>query len=447
MKINRDAEMAVVGSMLIDDKIIEDTLQYIDEADFYSPDIKNVFLAIKRLFNEGRYVDIVSVCSNDFVNRSLVSDCISSMTSSNNVKTYADIVKDAAKKNKILDFIEVQKVKIHDDSYNVSKILSEIERYSVEMSEDNKESEIISIEDTSMSVIEKIEERARNPKDTVGIPTGFKALDKKLNGLNNGDLIILAARPACGKSTFSMQVAKNVAIRQNVPTMIFSLEMPAEQITERMLCSESKVPLNNIKTGKLTDSELKALRFAHDKIHKAHLMFNDNPRITVSDIRTQLRLYNARNENKIGLIVLDYLQLMSMDTKNDNLAQAIGKISRELKVLALEFNIPVICLSQLSRDVEKRGGKPKLSDLRDSGSIEQDADIVMFLHKENRDEENQFNPDSTPIELIISKHRNGELGEIMYNFTGNKMMFAEDELMINAGFSNLSKGFTAADFE
>lgn len=448
MKINREAEMAVVGSMMVNADIVEDCLNKIDESHFYSNDIKTIFVACKKIFLAGNNLDIISVSSEPSVNRVLLSDILSSVVSSSHYLTYVDIVIENSKKNKLLDFMEVERNKIHDESSRVDKILSEIERYSVEMSENNTELETTSLETSSDVVMKDIEDRFNNPKETTGIPTGFKQLDKKLNGLNKGDLIILAARPACGKSTFAMQVAKHVAIRENTPTMLFSLEMTSEQITERVLCSESKVPMNNIKTGKLSQVELDSLKNAHNKIKKSELFFNDKSDLKVADIRSQIRIHNARNENKIGLVIVDYLQLMAVDKKKDNLAQQISEISRGLKLLALEFKIPVICLSQLSRDVEKRGGKPKLSDLRDSGAIEQDADIVMFLHRERKNDGDSLNPDVTSVELLVEKHRNGELANLLFSFTGNKMMFAEDEFNSLTGFTpdKFKGGFSSNDF-
>ena len=265
-------------------------------------------------------------------------------------------------------------------------------------------------------------DRLHKSKDEIrGVPTGFKDLDFRLSGLQNSDLIILASRPSMGKTSLALDIVRNAAIRHGIPTAIFSLEMSTQQLVDRMLAAESRVDAWKLRTGKLNlDSEFDKIRVSLDPLSKAPIYIDDQAANNILKIRSVVR--RLKNEKKLGLVVVDYLQLMAPvhSKSNDNMVQQITEISRSLKQLAKEFEIPVLALSQLSRAVESRGGRPRLSDLRDSGSIEQDADVVMFIHREQNDE---GGGKKQKAEILIEKHRNGPTGRVELFFDQDKSSF------------------------
>jgi replicative DNA helicase len=279
-------------------------------------------------------------------------------------------------------------------------------------------------EEITSEVVEIIEKMRANPSGVTGIPTGFENIDRHLSGLQKTDLLILAARPGRGKSSFALQIAKNAALYARVPTMFFSLEMGSEQLMQRLIASESRVSLSSMRSGQITDEEMLAIRASKEVIDSIPLYFNDKGSITIPEIRKCVKAHNksAKGKNSpVGLIIVDYLQLMGIGSK-ENMVQAVTEISRGLKMLAKDFNVPVIALSQLSRNVESRGGEPRLSDLRDSGSIEQDADIVAFLHSDKNEEDAFGNKN---IAFLVEKHRNGSTFKQSFEFNGARMLFRE----------------------
>ena len=256
------------------------------------------------------------------------------------------------------------------------------------------------------------------------MPSGFKALDDKLSGFQKSDLIILAARPSVGKTSLALDLARNAAVKSGVPVALFSLEMSKEQLVDRMLSAQSQVDSWKIRTAKLSlDEEFARLQQGMHELMKAPLYIDDTPANSIMNMRSVLRRLNS--EKPIGLIIVDYLQLMSTSKAYDNMVNQVTEISRSLKGLAKEFDVPVIALSQLSRAVESRGGRPRLSDLRDSGSIEQDADIVMFIHRENKHEEDTNKKNI--VEILIEKHRNGPTGIVELYFDDKKTSFLSIE--------------------
>lgn len=416
---NQNEEKAVLGCMLLNNTIIDSVRLILNDSDFLDEQNRLVFESICKLSDSGSPVDIVSLGKFIKIKASYSSELLSSVPVSTNYKYYAEQVKEASTRRKLLSMATHVTNKINAEVETID-VVKFIEEEIVDATLDNSQKEAVSIKDGITTVLEHIEKLRNDPKDISGIRTGIDTLDKKINGLNKTDLIILAARPGCGKSALALQIAKHTSFYEDKVTMLFSLEMGTDQLVQRTLCNDSKVDLWKIRSGKMDDTEMSALNFSARKLKTAPLFYNDMAAIGIKDIRSQIKLHNAKNDSRVELVIVDYLQLMA--SGSTNMVQQVTEISRGLKMIAKEFNIPVLALSQLSRAVEARGGKPRLSDLRDSGSIEQDADIVMFLHREKSDE---FSLTGDTVDLMIEKHRNGSTGEIPLHFQGNKMTFTE----------------------
>lgn len=415
----RSNEEALLGSIILNQKCLDEIALIINEEDFLFDDLKEIYKVCVKLHETGVNIDLTSLSS--VINKNdLLIKLISDIPSSSNYNYYANLVKDDSVRRKLKKLNNTVTTKLEGD-VGVNEIIKFIEEEIVDSTVDNSQKEVITFKDAITDVLDRVEMLREDPKDVSGIKTGIDYLDKKINGLNSTDLVILAARPGCGKSTLALQIAKNAAFIEDKNVMMFSLEMGTEQLVQRILANDSKVDLWKIRAGKLDDIEMQALKMSARKLQASPLFFNDMAGISVKDIRSQIRLHNAKHENNIDLIIVDYLQLLAGGSQN--LVQQVTEISRALKVIAKEFNIPVLALSQLSRAVESRGGKPKLSDLRDSGSIEQDADIVMFLHRDKTQEETVFGIEN--VDLMIEKHRNGPTGEVKLEFNGSKMTFTE----------------------
>lgn len=397
------------------------------EKDFYDPNHGIIYKSIKDLMDAGSPVDMVSVSQTTKQPgiAMVLSDIMGATGSSSNYDYYAKLVKDYSARRQLNELGQVLSHQSVGDT-RPEEMIQSIEQKIADITATTKGGGEIDTKEAVDEVVENVRRLKDNPQEVVGITTGFDKLDMKLSGLHSSDLIILAARPARGKSAFALQLARNVAFKAKVPTLFFSLEMGAEQLVQRLVASESKVELGKIRSGKVSDKEMEALDIGGSIIKVLPLYFNDKAGVQVKDIRSQIKLHNSKSKDKIGFIIIDYLQLMAIGNGkgNDSMVQMVTEISRGLKMIAKEFNVPVLALSQLSRNVESRGGKPRLSDLRDSGSIEQDADIVMFLHAETADEDSFGQKD---IELLIEKHRNGSTGSLSLKFDGAKMTFLEVE--------------------
>lgn len=419
----RENEVAVIASMILDSTTVDMVRTILSDDDFLFPDTKLFFVKCCELIDSGKIIDTISLMNATGVESTKVSEMINTRGVSTNYKTYAEEVKRESLKRKLGNISTTIKDKVNAE-VDVTEIIKYIEGEIVDATVDNTQKEAVTMKDAIEDVLSKVELLREDPKDVSGILTGIEKLDKKINGLNKTDLVILAARPGCGKSTLALQICKNAAFIEDKSTMMFSLEMGTDQLVQRILANDSKVDLWKIRSGKLDELEMQALKMSARNLQSAPLFFNDMAGINVKDIRSQIRLHNAKNTRKLDLVVVDYLQLLAGG--KESLTQQVTEISRALKVIAKEFNIPVLALSQLSRAVETRGGKPRLSDLRDSGSIEQDADIVMFLHRENKSDDVSFGIE--PVELLIEKHRNGPTGDVKLDFNGSKMTFTEEVL-------------------
>lgn len=395
--------------------------------DFLDTRHQAIYSAMCQLSDHGEPIDILTVNTQlrknkDDIDQYYIADLVGMVGSASTYEFYAKRVKEESKIRQLIEITTMTSERAKDGSNQADTLIRSMEEKLASLQSTERGSGTI---DTAVAVDYVLADVIRlknNPQDTTGLTTGWGSLDRKTSGLHESDLIILAARPAKGKSSFALQLARNVAIEAKTPVFFFSLEMGAEQLIQRLVSCESKVELNKIRNGRVSDTELQALELGSQIIKSAPLFFNDRAGIQIKDIRSALKLHNARHDTKIGFVVVDYLQLMATGVHTSNMVTQVTEISRGLKMIAKDFNIPVLALSQLSRDIEKRGGKPRLSDLRDSGSIEQDSDLVMFLSSDN-DEQDSYG--GKEVELIIAKHRNGACGELSFNFNAAKMNFLE----------------------
>lgn len=413
-------EKSIVSCILVNPDILE-SLNDLAEEDFLDTNCRKVFSIIKELESTGQPIDLVSVSMKDSSVTMFIADLMSFVGSASNYQYYADNVKKLSSLRKLGMIALSLQAKSMDTELDPEIIVGELHSATgdlfVSKSQQDKSSE-----QAVGEVMDGVRKLIENPMDVVGVTTGFPSLDEHLSGLHKSDLIILAARPARGKSSFALQLAKNVAMFGKTPTMFFSLEMATDQLVQRLLASVSKVELQKIRTGKLDQAEQQALGYAAEIMSAMPIYYNDNSSITIKQIRKSLKAHNAKHKEKIGFVVIDYLQLMAVGNGRDNMVQVVAEISRSLKILAKEFNVPILALSQLSRNVEHRGGRPRLADLRDSGAIEQDADIVCFLHSQDT-QVNEFG--MRDIDFIVEKHRNGATFEVPLSFDGAKMVFTE----------------------
>ena len=414
-----EAEQSVIGSMLMDREAIIAASEIITADDFYQHQYGVMFEAMVELFNENRPVDLITlqnrlkekdvppeVSSLDFVR-----DIITTVPTSANVKSYANIVREKAVLRRL--------IKVNEDIANtcyagkepLETILATTEKTVFDLLQSRNSGDFVPIRQVAMNVLEKIEEASKNQGTVTGIPTGFIDLDYKTSGLQPSDFILIAARPSMGKTAFVLNLVDHIAVKKGLPCMVFSLEMSKEQLVNRMLAMESNVDSQKLRTGTLSDSDWDAVVEGIGVIGNSKLIIDDTPGISIMELRSRCR--KMKLEYGLNVVIIDYLQLMSGSGKGggDNRQQEISEISRSLKALARELSAPVIALSQLSRACETRQDhRPMLSDLRESGAIEQDADVVMVLYRDD-----YYNKDTDMpniAEVIIAKQRNGPIGTV-----------------------------------
>jgi replicative DNA helicase len=426
-----EAEQALLGSVMLRPEAIHDITDVVNEESFYSEKHRTVWRAMLELASKAEPIDLLSL-SNKLKDRgdleriggsSYLSDLVNVVPSASNVRHYAGIVQKKNMMRRLIDAAEHIHHLSFEESGDLDEILDSAEKKIFEVTNSVGSHKFIELKDTLADAWERIE-RLHNSKDELrGVPTGFKALDDKLSGLQKSDLIILAARPSMGKTSLALDIARQAALKHNIPVGIFSLEMSSQQLVDRMLAAESRIDAWKLRTGRglHIDQISVQLRDAMDRLSKAPIYIDDQPGNNILKMRSIARRLKA--EKNLGLIVVDYLQLMTpvQSRNSDNLVQQTTEISRSLKNLARDLDVPVLALSQLSRAVESRGGKPRLSDLRDSGSIEQDADVVMFIHREKDETGEQAK--SSVTEILIEKHRNGPTGMVSLSFDSNKSTF------------------------
>lgn len=426
-----EAEQAVLGSLLTDRDAVIASIEILKPEDFYREDNKFIYQAIYNLYKKGEPVDIITVKSQlieegnfekvgGLEYLALLPDKVPTTA---NVEMYIKIIEE---KSILRNLIQTSNQLIelgYSQTEEVDYIMDEAEKRIFNIMKNRNQKGYTPIKDILIDSFQQIE-RMYNQKDAIsGIRSGFIDLDRKTSGLNNSDLILVAARPAMGKSAFAINIATNVAMRANVPVVIFNLEMSKEQVANRILCSEAMVDSNKIKTGQMEDSDWEKLASTLGPLSAAEIYIDDTPGISIMEIRAKAR--KLKLEKDIGLIVIDYLQLIQgTGKKGASREQEISEISRSLKILAKELNVPVVALSQLSRASEQRKDhRPMLSDLRESGAIEQDADIVMFIYRD--DYYNEDSPKKGVAEIILAKHRGGSIGTIELLWLGNYTKFVD----------------------
>ena len=419
MPHSTEAEQAVIGAMLMNKEAILTASEMITGEDFYQTAYGIVFDAMVELFQAAKPVDLITLQEHmkeknvpaEVSSLEFMRDLLGNVYTSANVKYYADIVRQKAVLRRMIKFNEHVADVCYRESEPIEQILESAEKGIFELAERGNTQEFTPIKQVVLNALEVIERASRTKGTVTGIPTGFIDLDYKLSGLQRSDLVLVAARPSMGKTAFVLNIAQHVAFRQNLAVAIFSLEMSKEQLVNRLFSLESHVDAQVLRTGNLRDTDWEKLIEGAGTIGKSKLIIDDTPGISVAELRSKCRKFKL--EQGLDLIIIDYLQLMSGSSRrsSESRQQEISEISRSLKGIARELNVPVIALSQLSRAVESRTDKrPMLSDLRESGAIEQDADVCMFIYRED-----YYIPDTDDkniAEIIIAKQRNGPIGTV-----------------------------------
>lgn len=412
-----EAEQAVVGAMLIDKEAIVAASEMISREDFYQVSQGIIFEAMVELFNEGKPVDLVTLqerlkekdVPEEVSTLKYLGELAMAVPTSVNVSSYARIVYEKSMMRKLIKTNEEIANTCYVGAEPMDVIMETTEKRIFELLQNRNTGDHVPIKEIVLNALDRIEMASKSKGTVTGIPTGFSDLDYKLSGLQPSDLILVAARPSMGKTAFVLNIAQHVAFKQEQSVAIFSLEMSKEQLVNRLFSLESHVDAQSLRTGNLKDADWEKLIESAGIIGKSHLIIDDTPGISVTELRSKCRKYKL--EHGLSMIIIDYLQLMTGSGKSDSRQQEISDISRSLKALARELSVPVVALSQLSRAVEQRPDhRPMLSDLRESGAIEQDADVVMFLY---RDEYYNHDTDRKGIfEVIIAKQRNGPIGTV-----------------------------------
>ncbi len=426
-----EAEMALLGSIMLRPDTMHEIMDFIHDGSFYSEKHRLIFRGMLELFNKSTPIDLLSLSARlrekDLLEQvggaSYLTELVNFVPSSANVKHYAELVQKKHIMRNLIECADDISRLGYDESNELDQILDTAEKRVFEVTNFSSSHRFIELKETLDEAWERLDKLHKSKDEMRGIPTGFKELDNKLAGFQKSDLIILAARPSMGKTSLALDIARQTAIMHNVPVGIFSLEMSSQQLVDRMLAAESRVDAWKLRTGQLSvDSEFESIRHSLDKLSKAPIFIDDQPANNILKMRSVAR--RLKKEKGLGMIMVDYLQLMqpTQSAKSDNVVQQVTEISRSLKQLARELEVPVLALSQLSRAVEQRGGRPRLSDLRDSGSIEQDADVVMFIHREDKVlKEESTKPNIA--EIMIEKHRNGPTGMVELYFDAQKATF------------------------
>jgi len=426
-----EAEQSVVGSMLMDKDAIMVAAEVISGDDFYQSAYGIVFDTIVELFNEGRPVDLVTLqerlkekdVPEEVSSLEYARELLAAVPTSANVKYYAEIVAEKAVLRKMIRLNEETANICYQGKESLEAVLETTEKWVFELVQKRNAGDYIPIKQVVLNALESIEKASKTKGNITGMPTGFIDLDYKMSGMQPSDLILVAARPSMGKTAFVLNIAQHVAFHDNHSAIIFSLEMSKEQLVNRLFSLESQVDSQSLRTGNLKDADWEKLIETAGIVGKSKLIIDDTPGISISEMRSKCRKYKM--EHGLDLIIIDYLQLMSasVGSRTDSRQQEISDISRALKGLARELSVPVIALSQLSRAVEQRPDhRPMLSDLRESGAIEQDADVVMFIYRDD-----YYNKDTeTPnqAEIIIAKQRNGPIGTVNLTWLPNYTKFA-----------------------
>lgn len=426
---NVDAEMSLLGAVLIDEEVLADVTEHVKPKDFYDKRHAVIYDGMMRLFEKNKPVDLLTLTDelkrkkelDEVGGSAYLTELTNYVPTAAHAESYAEIVAQKAVRRRLIKASGEISELGYDEQTTTQELLQQAEAELFAVSDQSLKQDLTSLESILTDSFDRLEELHRNKGALRGVRTGYRDLDNMTAGLQRSDLIILAARPAMGKTTLVTNLAYNVATIAKQPVLMFSLEMSKEQLVDRMLADASGVDSWNIRTGNLSDDDFSKLSEAMGEMAEAPIYIDDTPGVSVLEMRTKAR--RAAHDQPLGLIIIDYLQLMQGSGRHDgNRVQEVSEISRGLKLLARELNVPVIALSQLSRTVESRTPQiPQLADLRESGSIEQDADIVMFIYREA-----YYNPDTEReniTDLIIAKHRNGPVGKVELYFHPERLRF------------------------
>ncbi|HJO89791.1 MAG: replicative DNA helicase [Candidatus Pacebacteria bacterium] len=428
---NIESEKALLGSIMLRPDILDEIIDIVSHDSFYAEKHRIIYKTMLELFGKNEPIDLLSMTSKlkekksleQIGGRSYLAELVNIVPSSGNAKHYAELVQKKGMMRSLIEAADFISELGYDEAQELEEMLDRAEKKIYEVTESPTLHKFVAIKDEIEEAWERLDHLHNTKGELRGIRTGFKELDNMLAGFQKSDLIILAARPSMGKTALALDIARQTATKHGTPVGIFSLEMSSQQLVDRMLASESRVNAWKLRTGELKTSttEFGQIRNALDALAKAPIYIDDQPANNILKMRSVAR--RLKSERGVGLIIVDYLQLMvpTSGKSNDSLVQQVTEISRSLKTMARELDVPVLALSQLSRAVEQRRGKPRLSDLRDSGSIEQDADVVMFIHRDDK-----FNEDSSKpniAEILIEKHRNGPIGKVELYFDKQKVTF------------------------
>ncbi|KKR29396.1 replicative DNA helicase [candidate division CPR2 bacterium GWD1_39_7] len=424
---NVEAEVSVLGCLLIDKDAIIKIVDILAAEDFYKGTHEKIYGAMLELFEKREPIDLITLSNRlsgkgeleNIGGSSYLAGLAGAVISSAHIENYAKIVADKAILRRLIDAAGNIIAFTADEDSDVDQILDKAEQNLFSVSQKHHKQTFLSIKSVLTDTFEKLDQLHKDKDSLRGVPTGYKELDNKLAGLQASDLIIIGGRPSMGKTSLAMNIAQHVASKDGIPVGVFSLEMSKEQLVDRLLCSEAGIDSWKLRTGNLNDDDFPKIGHAMATLSEAPLYIDDSPGVTVLEMRAKAR--RLQREHGLGLVIVDYLQLMT-GRNPDNRVQEISEISRSLKGLARELNVPVVALSQLSRQLENRPDKrPQLSDLRESGSIEQDADVVLFVYRDavyNKETEKK-----NIAEILIRKHRNGPTGEVELYFVADQMAF------------------------
>jgi replicative DNA helicase len=432
---NIEAEQSILGSILIDKNAILKVADLLVPNDFYAPTHEKIFETMLELYEKHQPIDIMSLANRlkekellkDIGGSSYLAELTNQVTTSSHVDHYAKIVKE----KRVLRELIKASAEITENAFEPSgefeDLIDNIEQKILAISQRSLPQNFIHVREELKVAYERIEQLHAHKGRLRGVPTGFTGIDNLLSGLQKSDLIIIGARPSLGKTTLAMDIARYASVKAGIPVGIFSLEMSREQVIDRLIAAESNVPLWKLRTGRITDdTEFQMIQHGLDVLSTGSLFIDDTPSPNILQMRSMARRLQV--EHGLGLLVVDYLQLIAPRNSTSNMVQQVTEISRGLKALARELNVPILALSQLSRGVDQRDNKtPRLSDLRESGSIEQDADIVLFIHRKDRDRLDVPPEEQNVAQILIAKHRNGPLGSVDLRFDPERVTFKNIE--------------------
>jgi len=427
---NMDAEQSVLGGILLENEAINKVAEHITEEDFYRESHRKIFLSMLELFEKNEPIDLITLTDvlkkknhlEDVGGAAYLSSLVDNIATASNIAYYAKIVREKAILRRLVSAATEIVTKGYEDSEDVEDLLDQAERSIFEITEKQIRPSFFDLKTILKESFKTIERLYEKKEFVTGVPTGFAEIDRLTAGLQPADLIVVAGRPSMGKTAFCLNIAQYAAIEANIPVAVFSLEMSKEQIALRMLCSEGRVDAQKLRRGFLEKEDWQKLIRAIDALSQAPIFIDDTPALTALEMKAKARRLKA--EHKLGLIIVDYLQLMRGKGGSDNREQEISDISRSLKALAKELNLPIVALSQLNRRVEDRPNKrPQLADLRESGAIEQDADVIAFIYRDEMYNRSEDNPNKGTAEILVGKQRNGPTGDIKLTFVDKYTRF------------------------